>query len=150
MWSSMLFLCSPVLVVVEECQTHSDAPIPGSAPAYRWIVGWLLHTGCSSLLYTPYCIHYLKHWVPESCDRSSTLLRTPDLRTCTLWRKEKEKRISIVSKGKTERWKWLFSAFMERLNPSQANTDYHSLYSNWITDENISKRYSGTEHLSLW
>lgn len=87
--------------VVAQRQTHSGALTPGSAPAYRWTVGWLLHTGCSSLLCTPYCIRSLKHWVPGSCDRSSTPLRTPDLRTCNLWRKEKgKKRISVVSKGR--------------------------------------------------
>lgn len=123
-WTSSI---SPggVFVVVAECQTHSGAPTPGSAPTCRWTVGWLLRTGCSSLLYTPYCIRCLKNWVPGSCDRSSTLLRTPDLRTCTLWRGEKWEK-TIVSKGNTERFKGLFCACMTCLIFSQANADYHS------------------------
>lgn len=117
-WSSLLFLWDPGgLFVVAECQTHNGVQTPGSAPTYRWTVGWLLRTGCSSLLYTPCCIRYLKHWEPGSCDRSSTRLQTPDLRTCTLWRGEKGK--SIVSKGKAERLKRLLWAFMTFLNPSQ-------------------------------
>lgn len=80
------------VVVVAVCQTHSGALTLGSAPAYRWTVGWLPHTGCSSLLYIPCCIHFLKHWVLGSCDHSSILPQTPDLHTCSLWRKDETQR----------------------------------------------------------
>ena len=82
-------------------QTHSGVLTPGSAPAYRWTVGWLRRTGCSSLLYTPCCIRSLKCWAPGSCDHSSTRLQTPGLRTCNLWREKREIKI-IVGEGREE------------------------------------------------
>lgn len=90
-WSSGEVLCC-----CTASQTHSGVQTLGSAPVYRWIGGWLPHTGCSSLLYTPYCIRSLRHWVPGSCGRSSILPQTPDLHTCNLWRKEKGRWIGLL------------------------------------------------------
>lgn len=84
---------------LHEAETHSGVQTPGSAPAYRWTVCWLLHTCCFSLPYTPCCIRSQWCWAPESCGHSSILLQTQDLRTCSLWtQRMKEKNISCVHK----------------------------------------------------